>query len=146
MNNWLQDKEEVAEVVSVQAKEIEDVKEELSSEGSAYDIEQEKHYYKTGYQACLSKEDWKAAISNLRNTIVSIGSGSYIHQEALYYLALTYYVSNDYDNGLHYFEQYLVEFADTNYTDESLYYLGCAHYSKGDIRKCQNNAGKINHL
>lgn len=130
-----QDKEEVAEVVSVQAREIEDVKEELTSEGSAYDIEQEKHYYKTGYQAYLSK-DWKAAISNL-STVVSMGSGSYIHREALYYLALTYYVSNDYDNALHYFEQYLVEFPDTNYTDESLYYLGCAHYSKGDIENAK---------
>lgn len=121
---------------------IEDTQEELSNEGSVYDFEQEKNYYKTGYQAYLAK-DFKTAISNL-SVVVSMGSNSYLNREALYYLALTYYVNNDYDNALKYYEQYLQEFPDTNYTDESLYYLGCVYYFKGNIEKAKMMLEELN--
>lgn len=126
-----QEKTPVTAIANSSTINEEVVQEELSSEGSVYDIEQEKHYYKIGYQAYLSK-DWKTAINNL-SVVVSMGSNSYINREALYYLALTYYVNKDYDNALRYYEKYLEEFPNTNYTDESLYYLGCVYYFKGDI-------------
>ncbi len=109
----------------------EETEEVLSNEGSNYDIEKEKHYYKTGYQAYQAK-DWKTAVSNL-SVVVSMLSNNYINREALYYLARTYYVSQDYDNAEKYYLTYLEQFPNTNYTDECLYYLGCLYYYKGDI-------------
>lgn len=98
----------------------------LSNEG-----EKEKHYYKSGYQAYLVK-DWEAAISNL-GAVIALGSNNYIHREALYYLALSYYSSGNYDNAEKYFLNYLELFPQTDYTDESLYYLGNIFYTKGDF-------------
>lgn len=109
--------------------------EELSMDGSEYDVEMEKEYYKAGYQAYLSN-DFKTAYSNL-GVVVSMSTKNYINREALYYLALTYYVNKDYDNAKKYFHKYLKEFPDTNYTDESLYYLGCIYYFQEDLTNAQ---------
>ncbi len=107
------------------------VDEALLQEGSYYDVEQEKEYYKKGYQAYLA-QDYKSAISNL-SVVVAISSHSYINREALYYLALSHYTYENYDEAKGYYYQYLEEFPNTNYTDESLYYLGCIYYYAGDL-------------
>lgn len=109
----------------------ENAKVALLPEGSHYDVGQEKEYYRKGYQAYLA-QDYKTAISNL-SVVVAISSQSYINREALYYLALSHYTYENYDEAKDYYFQYLEEFPNTNYTDESLYYLGCIYYYAGDL-------------
>jgi len=100
--------------------------EEVSMEGSAYDIEQEEHYYTTGYKAYLDK-DWKTAASNL-GVVVSMQSGSYLNREALYYLARTHYLQQNYDEAEKYYLLYLESFPNSNYYDDSLFYLACTYH------------------
>lgn len=129
-------------VINVASNEEDNLVIELfNNEGSSYDIEKEKEYYQKGYQAYKAK-DYKTAISNL-GVVVSIASKSYINREGLYYLALSYYVSEDYDNAEIYYLKYLGEFPDTNYTDESLYYLGCVYYYKNDIAQAKSMLEKL---
>ena len=100
--------------------------EELSMEGSHYDLEQEAHYYQAGYNAYQSK-DWKNAASNL-GVVVSMQTGSYLNREGLYYLARTYYLQQDYDQAEKYYLLYLEKFPESNYFDDSLYYLACTYH------------------
>lgn len=96
--------------------------EERSRGGSDYDLEQEKNYYREGYQA-YQDANFKKAISNL-GVAVSMDTGSYLNREALYYLARTYYLQKNYEQAEHYYLRYLEKFPETNYHDDSLYYLG----------------------
>ncbi|HOB12045.1 MAG TPA: tetratricopeptide repeat protein [Syntrophomonadaceae bacterium] len=100
--------------------------EEVSMEGSAYDLQQEEHYYTAGYKAYLAK-DWKTAASNL-GVVVSMQSGSYLNREALYYLARTYFLQQIYDEAEKYYLLYLESFPDSNYYDDSLFYLACTYH------------------
>ncbi|HOQ09382.1 MAG TPA: tetratricopeptide repeat protein [Syntrophomonadaceae bacterium] len=103
--------------------------EEVSMEGSAYDTEQEEHYYRTGYQAYLDK-DWQTAISNL-GVVVSMQSGSYLNREALYYLARIHFLQKNYAEAEKYYLLYLESFPDSNYYDDSLFYLACTYHYTG---------------
>jgi len=109
--------------------------EELSMEGSHYDVEQEEHYYLAGYQAYQAK-DWKNAASNL-GVVVSMQTGSYLNREALYYLALTYYLQEDYDQAEKYYLLYLDRFPASNYFDDSLFYLACTYYFSDRSQQAQ---------
>ena len=113
-------KEPAIESVSIAAVE------ELSMEGSHYDVEQEEHYYRAGYNA-YQAEDWKNAASNL-GVVVSMQTGSYLNREGLYYLARTYYLQKDYDQAEKYYLLYLDRFPASNYFDDSLYYLACTYH------------------
>lgn len=116
-----QQKQESAETLPATAEV-----EELSMEGAHYDIQQEEHYFRSGYNAYLAK-DWKTAESNL-GVVVSMQSGSYLNREALYYLARTYYVQKNYEHAEKYYRLYLERFPDSNYFDDSLFYLACTYY------------------
>jgi len=109
--------------------------EELSMEGSHYDVEQEEHYYLAGYQAYQAK-DWKNAASNL-GVVVSMQTGSYLNREALYYLARTYYLQEDYDQAEKYYLLYLDRFPASNYFDDSLFYLACTYYFSDRSQQAQ---------
>lgn len=118
--------------------------EEMTAEGSEYDESREMSYYTEGYKA-YKKGNLKAAITNL-SVVVSMHSGSYINREALYYLARTYHLQNDYDNAEKYYYQYLGLFPDSNYYDECLYYLASLYYKKGDIEKARDMLGELKKL
>ncbi len=94
--------------------------------GADYDVEQEKWYYCEGYQAYL-EGNYKKAASNL-GMVVSMQSKTYIHREALYYLARVYYLNSDYKNAEKYFSDYIRDFPSSNYYDESLFYLACIYH------------------
>ena len=104
-------------------------------EGSHYDVEQEEHYYLAGYQAYQAK-DWKNAASNL-GVVVSMQTGSYLNREALYYLARTYYLQEDYDQAEKYYLLYLDRFPASNYFDDSLFYLACTYYFSDRSQQAQ---------
>lgn len=98
-----------------------------------YDPGWEKHYYEQGYNAYLAG-DLKAAAKNLK-TVVDMQSHSYLNREALYYLARVYFLSSEYGEAEKYYLEYLAEFPDSNYYDDSLYYLGCVyHYTDQDSK------------
>jgi TolA-binding protein len=107
-------------------EEVKNRGEENSMAGADYDLEQEKWYYSEGYQAYLAG-DYKKATSNL-GMVVSMQSKSFLHREALYYLARVYYINSEYKNAEKYFLDYTRDFPSTNYYDESLFYLGCIYY------------------
>lgn len=100
--------------------------------GSEYDTKQEGYYYEKGYNAYLN-DDWKTAASNL-GVVVAMQTHSYLNREALYYLARINYLNMDYKNAEKYYLKYLKEFPDSNYYDDSLFYLGCVYHflGKGD--------------
>lgn len=104
--------------------------------GAEYDISREKDYYYKGYQAYL-QGDRKTAISNL-SMVVDMNSMDYLNREALYYLARTYYLNQNWQEASKYYETYLQQFPETNYHDDSLYYLGCVCYEMNDYEKAKN--------
>ena len=58
---------------------------------------------------CIRDRDWKNAASNL-GVVVSMQTGSYLNREALYHLARTYYLQEDYDQAEKYYLLYLDRF------------------------------------
>jgi outer membrane protein assembly factor BamD (BamD/ComL family) len=78
-------------------------------------IEKEEHYYYSGYEA-YDKQDWVQAIDRL-GTVVKMQTGSYLNREALYFLARTYYLQENYTKARQYFTQYLAELPASNYYD-----------------------------
>ncbi len=104
-----------------------------SAEGSNYDLEREKDYYRIGYQA-YKDADLDKAVQNL-STVVAINSGDYINREALYYLARTYYLKTDFTEAERYYLKYIDEFPGTNYHDDSLFYLAVIYYNDGETSK-----------
>jgi len=66
--------------------------------------------------------------------VVAMQTHSYLNREALYYLARINYLNMDYKNAEKYYLKYLKEFPDSNYYDDSLFYLGCVYHflGKGD--------------
>jgi tetratricopeptide (TPR) repeat protein len=108
--------------------------EELSSRGgSDYDLEGEKSYYRAGYQAYQAR-NFTQAISNL-GVVAAMDSGNYLNREALYYLARTYYLQKDYEQAEYHYLQYLDKFPETNYCDDSLFYLGVVYQATGQTEK-----------
>ncbi|MDD3270447.1 MAG: tetratricopeptide repeat protein [Syntrophomonadaceae bacterium] len=107
--------------------------EEIAAGGADIDDSKESHYYMEGYNAYLCGNLQKA-YSNL-GMVVEMNTHSYRNREALYYLALLHYLANDYDNAENKFVKYLDDYPDTNYFDESLYYLGCIYQAKGQNDK-----------
>ncbi|MEN6348595.1 MAG: tetratricopeptide repeat protein [Syntrophomonas sp.] len=97
--------------------------------GADYDYEHEKDYYDKGYNAYLNGS-YKTACSNLE-AVVSMNTQSYRNREALYYLARINYLSSNYGNAERFFDKYTREFPDSNYYDESLFYLGCIYQATG---------------
>lgn len=103
---------------------------EDSSEGDQYETEKEQEYYEKGYKAYL-QGDWRTACNNL-NVVVAMDTGNYINREALYYLAQSYYFRKNYGEAKEFFEKYLATFPDSEYCDDSLYYLGCTALGQKD--------------
>lgn len=114
---------------------------EMMMAGSDYDTSTEEYYYNTGYQAYVDK-DFKTAVSNL-GVVVAMQTHSYLNREALYFLARTYYLQEDYANAEKSYLKYLQEFPDSNYYDDSLFYLGCVYYRTG---KSENAAAMFKQL
>jgi len=107
--------------------------EEDGKGGSDYDLEREEFYYHEGYQAYLDGNLNKAR-TNL-NMVVSMNAGDYLNREALYYLARTYYIQNEYEQAEKYYLQYLDEFPGSNYYDDTLFYLGAIYNATGEKEK-----------
>ncbi|QGU00067.1 hypothetical protein SYNTR_1473 [Candidatus Syntrophocurvum alkaliphilum] len=103
--------------------------------GSNYDISKERHYFDAGYDAYLSN-DYKTAINNL-SVVVAMDTKSYINREAAYYIARCYYLIKDLQMAEKYYLNYLSDFPNTNYYDDSLYFLGCVYYENNDIDKAK---------
>ncbi|MDD2619521.1 MAG: tetratricopeptide repeat protein [Syntrophomonadaceae bacterium] len=106
---------------------------ESAAGGSDIDSSQESYYYIEGYRAYLDG-DSKKARSNL-GMVVEMNTHSYRNREALYYLALIHYLSADYESAENKFIKYLNDYPESNYFDESLFYLGCLYQSKGENDK-----------
>ncbi len=109
------------------------MEEDNSRGGSDHDVEREKDYYQEGYQAYLDG-NLEMAMSNL-GVVVSMDTGDYLNREALYYLARTCYLQNNYEEAERYYLQYLERFPDTNYYDDSLFYLGVVYEATGQAEK-----------
>lgn len=92
-------------------------------------FKQDLTLYREGYNAYL-KGDLNTA-RGLLIQVVNKGSGSYINRESLYYLARVSYLLRQYSEAEKYFQQYLNQFPDTIYHDDSLYYLGCLYHRNG---------------
>ncbi len=101
--------------------------------GSDYDVEREKDYYQEGYQAYLDG-NLGMAMSNL-GVVVSMDTGDYLNREALYYLARTCYLQENYEEAEQYYLQYLEKFPESNYYDDSLFYLGVVYEATGQAEK-----------
>lgn len=98
-----------------------------SAEGSNYDLDKEKQYYREGYQA-YQEANYDKAMQNL-SVVVAMKSGDYINREALYYLARTYYLKTDFAEAEKYYLKYVDEFPGTNYHDDSLFFLAVIYYN-----------------
>lgn len=118
--------------------------EEMSLGGDQFDTAQEEHYFRTGYGA-YQQGRWSTAVSNL-GVVVSMNTGSYLHREALYYLARTYYVQNDYGQAERFYVQYLQDFPDSNYYDDTLFYLACTYYYSGRLQSAQETLDRLAEL
>jgi TolA-binding protein len=109
------------------------------TESARYDniswAEKEKLYYK-GMQA-YRRQKWDLAKENLQSVVAS-KSADYLNREALYYLARVNYLSGDYGAAEKYYNMYLYEFPDSNYYDDSLYFLGKIYYKNNQIDKALN--------
>lgn len=94
--------------------------------GSYYDERQERFYYEKGLNAYL-EADFKTASSNL-GMVVAMGSQDYLHREAQYYLARISFLQKDYPRAERLYSNYLNLFPNSNYYDDSLFYLGWVYY------------------
>ncbi len=101
--------------------------------GTWYDEGQAKHYYQAGFQA-YRKGDFKNASSNL-GMVVSMGRQDYLHREAQYYLARISFLQKDYVRAERLYNSYLDLFPNTNYYDDSLFYLGWVYNELGQTDK-----------
>jgi tetratricopeptide (TPR) repeat protein len=106
---------------------------ESSQGGAEYDSERESSYYLQGFKA-YKEGNFKQAENNLK-VVVAMESQSYLNREALYYLARSCYLQKDYGAAEQYYLQYLEQFPDTNYYDDSLFYLGVVYHSIGQKEK-----------
>lgn len=104
--------------------------------GSDYDLSHERFYYEKGYNAYL-QADYKTAVSNL-GVVVAMGRQSYLHREALYYLARVSFLQKDYTEAERLYNNYLEHFPNSNYYDDSLFYLGCTYYYQGELEKTRD--------
>lgn len=107
----------------------ENEKTQAGSDKTDIDRALEESYYNQGLAAYL-KGDWQQASTSL-GEVVAMQSGDYLNREALYYLARTKYVSKEFSQARDYYLKYLKEFPDSNYYDDSLYYLGCIYHQSG---------------
>jgi TolA-binding protein len=101
--------------------------------GSFYDQEQERFYYEKGLNAYL-RSDFKTAANNL-GMVVAMGSQDYLHREAQYYLARIAFLQKDYQRAERLYNDYLNLFPNSNYYDDSLFYLGWVYYEMGQVDK-----------
>ncbi|MEN6460445.1 MAG: tetratricopeptide repeat protein [Syntrophomonas sp.] len=114
---------------------------ETGSGGTAYDIEKEGYYYWAGRQNYLDG-DWKNAVNNFR-VVVDMQTYSYLHREALYYLARCQYLGGNLTGAEQSYLDYLKNFPDSNYYDDSIYYLGCIYYQEKNKVKAAEMFGKL---
>lgn len=114
---------------------VENLGAENTAAGAGYDSEQEKCHYYEGYRAYLAGNYKKAAKS--LSMVVSMQSKTYLHREALYYLARVYYINSDYKNAEKYFLDYIRDFPLSNYYDESLFYLACIYSQENQAEKAR---------
>jgi len=115
------------------------------NQGDQLSTNQELEYYETGYNAYL-KNDWTTACRNLA-VVVNMDSGNYLNREALYYLAQSYQFRKDYGRARKYYEKYLAEYPESNYADDSLFYMGCSAMAQQDLsaaRKAFIRLGEVN--
>jgi tetratricopeptide (TPR) repeat protein len=103
--------------------------------GANYDRSQARHYYERGYKA-YREGDLKNASSNL-GMVVAMGKQDYLHREAQYYLARTAFLLKDYSRAERLYSGYLALFPNSNYYDDSLFYLGWVYYELGKIDKAR---------
>ncbi len=106
---------------------------ESSQGGSDYDRERESTYYLEGFKA-YRESNFKQAENNFK-VVVAIKSDNYLNREALYYLARSCYLQQDYKGAEEYYLQYIEQFPDTNYHDDSLFYLGVVYHLTGQSEK-----------
>jgi TolA-binding protein len=114
-----------------QSEQLKPPVEDLTAGGSNYDVEKEESYYLAGRRAYLSR-NWKSAVDNY-SVVVEMKTGSYLNREALYYLARTNYLRGELGLAEQYYLQYLKEFKDTAYYDDSLFYLGCIYWKQNNL-------------
>lgn len=90
----------------------------------------ERELFDSGYKA-YQNGDYGRAAAEL-GSIVEMATHSYLNREALYYLARTYYLQDNFDKAEKYYSLFLKEFPESNYYDDSLFYLGCIYHSRGE--------------
>lgn len=110
-------------------------------DGAPYDIEKESYYYEAGRQNYLDG-DWKNAVNNFR-VVVDMQTYSYLHREALYYLARCQYLGENLTGAQQNYREYLKDFPDSNYYDDSIYYLGCIYHRQKNQVKAAEMFGKL---
>lgn len=113
--------------------------------GSDYDQSQVLHYYETGYKA-YRQGDLTNAASNL-GMVVSMGKQDYLHREAQYYLARISFLQKDYPRAQRLYSRYLELFPNSNYYDDTLFYLGWVYDEMGQpehTRECFQRLKDLN--
>ncbi len=129
------DNEAQAEIAAEDTEVLSDslLMEEDSRGGADYDLDREKDYYLVGYRAYQDGQ-FQTAKSNL-SIVASMNTGNYINREGLYYLARTCYLQKNYQEAEQYYLQYLKQFPNSNYCDDSLFYLGVIYNATGQTEK-----------
>lgn len=107
-----------------------------------YNPELEWEFYGIGYNAYL-KQDYEKTIQNLA-LVVKMHSLNYVNREALYYLARTYYLTGCLAEAEQYYKNYLIDFPQSNYYDDSLFYLGCISQKQNDLSKARQYLMMLN--
>lgn len=116
-------------VTPVMAENAEQQQEETGQGKDAAGKSSEKDIFARGYKA-YQAGDYDQATAEL-GSIVQMASHSYLNREALYYLARSYYLQDNYNEAEKYYSLYLKEFPESNYYDDTLFYLGCIYHSTG---------------
>jgi tetratricopeptide (TPR) repeat protein len=117
---------------------------EAGMAGAPYDVDREGYYYWAGRQNYLD-QDWKNAVNNFR-VVVDMQTYDYLHREALYYLARCQYLGGNLTGAEQSYLQFLKSFPNTNYYDDSIYYLGCIYYNQKNPVKAAEMFGRLQEI
>lgn len=133
------DKNQKKETVNTVKKEM-----QAGMAGAAYDVDREGYYYWAGRQNYLD-HDWKNAVNNFR-MVVDMQTYSYLHREALYYLARCQYLGGNLTGAEESYLQFLKSFPNSNYYDDSIFYLGCIYVNQKNQVKAAQMFGKLKEI
>ncbi|WMJ80385.1 tetratricopeptide repeat protein [Clostridium sp. MB40-C1] len=81
-----------------------------------------KYFYTNGKDELLLRKDYKKAIDNLLKAY-SFGANSYLYQDIIYMIGVSYHNLGDVENALKYFNQYDINYSKGSYEEEVLYRL-----------------------